>query len=274
MVRWRICTVSSIVRGIEVTIRSFFHLLKHEMRTNGLLQTMGWWKSVILVVLLFVAFVYVSIMTVLHRFTIVDISNYSLGFGLLFPLMMVGMYFHQMRNEWLSSTYMWWLTLPYSRFTLVMTKLFAGFLQVVKITLFFHAVILILAIYASIQSGTFMYLTQHVRIIAITSIVILSYYPAIASFMMLLATLGKSVYRFLVPLMWVLFFPLMVAGLQGFIAPIFSAGMRISNQLVNDQAWYTHLLIPYFWYVVLVSWALAAMMIVVNAWLLKKKLVV
>ncbi len=246
--------------------------MKHELRVNSLLQTMGWWKFVIMVALLFAAFLYVSISTVMDRITVEHISDLSLGFGFLSPLLMVGMYYHQMKNEWLANTHVWWLTLPYSRFLLVFTKLLAGFIQLLKIILVFYAITLLLAVYASIQGSTFALLGQHVRIMIVSISVVLFFYPALAAYMMLLATISKSKYKPLLPFLWAIFFPALIAALQGFMAPIFSAGMRIGRELVVDTPWYTHFQISFFWYTVLISWAISLVIIVVNAYLLKRKL--
>lgn len=243
------------------------------MRVNSLFQSMGMWKFYFVGFVFLAYIVYVGYQLATNQFKTTDLIDIGMGFGLLFPLIMVGMLYNQFSIMWRTKNYVWWLTLPYSRVTLITTRMLASLWKMLNIVLIFYSIVFVLTLgIVLIQGSSLDVIHQFLRFIIVSVIVIFFFYPALAAYMMLLANIGQSRYKPLLPLLWVLFFPAMIIAIQGYLAPIFSTGMRISGELVVNDSWYVHFQISYFWYTVVISWAISLLIVFVNAHLLKRKL--
>lgn len=193
--------------------------------------------------------------------------EYLLFACLGFPYMAFGIAFSMVKREFSNGTYGWWLTLPYSRAKLMLSKFAASAVQaLIILALYFVCLVLLEALNIALNGlgwgdlGAFCAAESQYALIVI----------AISPFMMALGLLAASVSRskmkVFLPLIWILF------GLSGNLFNWFNGyrtddGDAVSIHLLSGTFAF------WFWLIVPAAWLLAAIVFGAAVKVVKKHMI-
>lgn len=243
----------------------FLPLIRHESsiirsRKNGRRHSKGWryfYAAVILLVVL-AATPFISLNGDFFGFQ----TTWYFSYGLLFAT--CGISIRQVNREFQSGTAGWWLSLPYSRSTLVITKAAGSLVQAVRIIAVGFGLIFIWGLYVMLLNpGTF----SHDFIAFVQAGVkwlmsIIAFTPFVVGFGTMMAIIGKTKARPALPLLWIL--------IWGGTSALYSSSMegKLLDFVTNSGYPYSlYILIP-----LISSWMFAVIMISAAIYLLKHKL--
>ncbi|WP_027092344.1 ABC transporter permease [Cohnella thermotolerans] len=193
--------------------------------------------------------------------------DYLLYACFAFPFVVFGVSFGMLKREWSNGTSDWWLTLPYSRTKLLLSKLAASAAQSFLLLFIYFAALMLLELYnLAINGGdmgafgTFVSLeAQYLFVVFVTS-------PFMLSLGLLAGVVGRSKWRPLLPLVWILF---------GLLGNVFN-WLNVSNgddgkiksvMLFDGSASF------WVWAIIPVAWLLAALLFAGAVNVCKKQLV-
>ena len=253
-----------------MSLRMFLSLVHHEWKLKGSWrkldrsQGFGYGRTIYMALLALVA-VGVATYSAIHG----QLKLHQLwGIAIGFPYILVVMGVLMMRREWENGTFGWWLTLPYSRLSLVGAKFFAAWLRTVAVSCCVYVLISLFAgIIALLVKG---YSSEDVWLTMLTGLpllaIVIGFSPFILSLSLLLATIHYTTLRPLSPILWVV----IIGGLSTFYNGFqtFIPSYHVAHRLFSDQS---GLLIPNLW-AMLISWIVAYLFIRIAAYLLERKL--
>ena len=209
----------------------FWKLVHHELystanrRKNKKLKfsrnwTVGYW---IAIVLLF--FLIMTIVKLKTDFQLVNTWFVTLGL----PYMIFFWGFGLVKKEWDNETQGWWLTLPYTRTTLLGAKLVANMLQICLVLLSLFILSLIYSFYLELIQGAFNGQEMvHFIIIGLNWFILLGLFsPFIMSLGQFLAIANFTAIRVIMPILWFIFMG---------IGSVFYWGIPLFNQLFAQMA--------------------------------------
>lgn len=250
--------------------RTFWALVHHEFTLKGNRRKMSrshfssQWRVIYLASLVIIAIVAASYFAIhgqlqLNRLWMVAIA---------FPYILVVFGVAMLKREWDNETHGWWLSLPYSRLSLVGAKLVGAWLRVVVfsvclyvlISLFAGIIAFLLPGYSAADVWSTMSTGLHLILIVI------GFSPFILSISLLLASTHFTTLRTLSPVLWIV----IVGGLSSF----YNVNLFIpkAHPLGSEEPL---LLWSFPWTGMLVmgiSWIISYLLIRLTAYLLERKL--
>lgn len=253
-----------------MSLRMFLSLVHHEWKLKGSWrklgrsQGFGYGRTIYLALLALVAVGVATYFAIHGQLKLHQLWGVAIGF----PYMLVVMGVLMLRREWENGTFGWWLTLPYSRLSLVGAKFFAAWLRTVAVSCCVYVLISLFAgIIALLVKG---YSSEDVWLTMLTGLpllaIVIGFSPFILSLSLLLATIHYTTLRPLSPILWVV----IIGGLSTFYNGFqtFIPSYHVADRLFSDQP---GLLIPNLW-ALLISWIVAYLFIHIAAYLLERKL--
>ncbi len=201
----------------------FFELVKHETKWRSKNYKNNRMKRS-------VVFAYLAVLLIigLYFWTKAAIAgnidptlNWNIFFGVPFTILAISA--GAMNREWKNNTVGWWLSLPYSRMTLVLAKFLSNLWRALLIVVAIDILAILAFLYAMIfdphltinSFGKFLLAGANLTIV----LVVIS--PLIVSLGMLTAVLGRTGYRFFVPMVWVIFGVLWSFAISSYFQQVF-----------------------------------------------------
>ncbi|MDD9148356.1 MULTISPECIES: ABC-2 transporter permease [unclassified Sporolactobacillus] len=189
--------------------------------------------------------------------------NYIWFVFLGLPWAMFGLSISRIVREWKGETVGWWLTLPYSRQTLILAKFIAGLMRSLLIALAAYVLIFLFGGYATLISASLS--LQDFGVFAESGLYFflldICFFPLAIAFGLLYGTLIRTKWRPAVPLFWIV---LSIGWGMGWSIGDPSEWIQASGQSLQIPS----LPIP----AVLIGWVLSGLLIMLAGWLLEKKL--
>ncbi|GED72177.1 hypothetical protein BRE01_58790 [Brevibacillus reuszeri] len=257
-----------------MSLRMFLSLVHHEWKLKGSWrklnrsQGFGYGRTIYLAILAIAAVGAASYFAIHGQLKLHQLWGVAIGF----PYMLVVMGVLMLRREWENGTFGWWLTLPYSRLSLVGAKFFAAWLRTVVVSCCVYVLISLFAgIIALLVQG---YSFEDVWLTMLTGLpllaIVIGFSPFILSLSLLLATIHYTTLRPISPIFWVVIMGGLSTFYNGFQTLI--PNYNVAHQLFSGQP---GLWIPNLWAEMaglLISWIVAYLLIRISAYLLERKL--
>lgn len=242
----------------------FVELVKHDMkfRNQGRAKLPKQWVWTYAAVIAIGLIVVATVEITEGRIQINDNVWYVL---IAIPFAALGMSIGLTKLEWKNSTYGWWLSLPYSRLTLMTCKFVAVLVRIVLVFAGLYCIISLLAIYSLLLTHSFdANVVGHFLLRGIQwGLILLAICPLTASFGALFAVLGESKLRPVMPLTWFIWGGLWWLWISRFEPHI---GHRIANGLITSN-----MIVPIACFII-ASWIVAYLFIRLSAYVLDKHL--
>lgn len=244
---------------------AFVYLLKQELKWHRDRRKRNWWS--LLYILLGVAIGLTFFTYAIHsgQFQLQYMWFFTFGF----PFIMMGVAYSTIAKEWKNRMYSWWLSLPYSKETLMASKLFATWIQVLVLFVLAFGLLVIFSVYVVVLRSdiSLSLLLEHLLGGLSWLLVLLAFYPFVASFSYLTFTSVHTKYRTVTPLLWIVLI-VAINGLFWVIKPNgFAAGEQVTQLFRIDFTYVTAVAI-------VLSWVLAWGLFKIVARLLDKQLIV
>ncbi|MED4911276.1 ABC transporter permease [Brevibacillus centrosporus] len=194
------------------------------------------------------------------------------GVAIGFPYMLVAMGVLMLRREWENGTFGWWLTLPYSRLSLIGAKFFAAWLRTVAVSCVVYVVISLFAGILTLLVGG--YSAEDVWVTMLAGLpllgIVIGFSPIILSLSLLLATFHYTTLRVFSPILWI--------GIIGGLSTFYNGFQTFLPSYHMAQRFFSAQpgpLIPHLGAVLIgmvISWVIAYLFIRIAAYLLERKL--
>lgn len=182
-----------------------------------------------------------------------------------FPYVFFGVAFGALKREWSGGTDGWWLTLPYSRTKLIGAKFMASGAAALALVVIYFVGILLLELYNQLIHGydpaalhTFAKLEAEYLLLVVIAA------PIMLSFGMFTVMVGRTPFRFLLPLVWVLF------GTMGNSFAWLSSGSDDGE--VQEVLLFDNTASHWLWLIVPAVYAVAALLFWANVGIVKREL--
>ncbi len=181
---------------------AFLYLLRQEFKWNHDRKKWKWWTLL---------YILIGVALGLTSFTL-SIRNghfrleYMWYFSFAFPFVLLGMSYSSISKEWKNRMYGWWLSLPYSRSWLILTKFLAAWLQTFMVFLVAFVLLVVFCVYAVFISDSFTFemMLKNLGNGLPWLLAVLAYYPIVAALSFLTFISGNTKYRLLTPLLWMI----------------------------------------------------------------------
>ncbi|WEG10906.1 ABC transporter permease [Pullulanibacillus sp. KACC 23026] len=178
------------------------------------------------------------------------------------PFMIFGMVIHRINVEWQNETVGWWLSLPYSRGTLIRAKFVASLITSIKTCLIIYLLIILFGLYTMALNGQFAgpVMWSFIREGLTWGIFMIASSPIIVSFGVFTGTLSHTNLKPALPMVWVLIWVIgILTGMTGTNFSYFynKIGLPLKEIILGA---------------ILISWLVAYILIKASAYLLDQKL--
>ncbi|CAG7651512.1 hypothetical protein PAESOLCIP111_06331 [Paenibacillus solanacearum] len=189
-----------------------------------------------------------------------------------FPYMVFFIGYGLMKREWDNDTYGWWLTMPYPRLWLIGAKWVGGLLRMLLIWVTVYIVFSIYTVLIALMVEPYTFADVSSFMLSGLNWFVLTtgFSPIIMALGLLTGELQYTVYRYIVPVFWIVFMG--GGGLLWSSLSVMPSIRNVTEQLIGDQA---AVLFPFAWGVpagMIVSWLAAYGIIRLAAYLLERKL--
>ncbi|MDQ0188965.1 hypothetical protein JI721_02210 [Alicyclobacillus cycloheptanicus] len=184
---------------------AFWTLVKHDLKVRGGRRGRipGKWRVAYAAAILVVLLALATWKGHLIQMDFTDVWYFTFGL----PFMVFGMSIGRVTSEWKNATVGWWLTIPMSRWRLMLSKCVSSILFAVLIFACVYGAIAILGLYTMYLNGSFS--TPYVRSFLLAGLrwnaLLLCACPFIAAFGLLFGVILQSVVRQAMPLIWIAF---------------------------------------------------------------------
>lgn len=226
---------------------AFTYLIKHDTKWNLQGKKMKWWALLYILAGVSIGLAFFTIAIRSDAFQL----QYMWFFTFAVPFVMMGTAYGMIAKEWKDRMHGWWLSLPYSRAHLVMAKFIAALLQSLQAFVLMLALIALFSIYAVLMGDniTFEQFVEQMKHGVFWLLVLLAFYPFVATFSFLTFVIMHTKYKPITPLLWVV----MILGLN-------AINWMVQRQNVgdlNDSGLFIMELTSYAWIAIVVSWIVA-----------------
>lgn len=254
--------------------RTFWALVRHEWKLKGSRRKLDRshgsrdGRAIYLALLVLVAIGVAAYFAIQGQLQLPQLWGVAIGF----PYMLVVMGVMMLKREWENGTFGWWLTLPYSRLSLVGAKFVAAWLRTVAIACGVYVLISLFAgIIALLVEG---YSSADVWLTMVTGLpllaIVVGFSPFILSLSILLSSTHYTTLRPISPILWIVIIGGLSTFYNGFTT--FFPNYHLGRRLFSDQAG--------IWFPnpggvaagMVISWIAAYLFIRVAAYLLERKL--
>ncbi|MGG1313888.1 ABC transporter permease [Cohnella laeviribosi] len=247
-----------------MNIGTIAHLFKHEFRMDIRRMYARTWFWAYAAVILAVLLVALGVWGGRSGFN----PQYLIYFMYAFPFFMIGVGHRALNREWSDQTYGWWLTLPYSRFRLLLAKFAASLVQGMILGVIAFGVLLVLVLYTSLLHGKGLgEVADFVQIELQYMLVTAAAVPFMTALGMAAAIIWRSKAKGLLPLIWIVF------GTLGNIFNWINLYTR-PEKSESTVLLFQHGIPPEVWAVLAGMWLLAGGLFAVAVYICKKHLIV
>lgn len=244
---------------------AFTYLLKQEIKWNRDRSKKSWWPMLYALVGLIAGLILFTFAIRSGNFKL----QYMWFFTYAFPFVTMGTAYGMIAKEWKNRMYSWWLSLPYSRERLVMTKFLAAWIQTIMILAGSFAFIVLFSLYAVLVGETY---TMDLIIEQLLSglpwlFAFITFYPLIGAFSFMTFISSHTKFSAITPLLWVI----LIVSINGFfwlVNPLNNVDVLTGDGMFRvDFSFYT-------WLAMLLSWVLAGGILKIVVRWLKKELII
>lgn len=196
---------------------AFMYLIKHEFKWWGhQRKKMNWWALLYSILGIAVGLIFFTFGIRSGHLQF----RYLWFFTFAFPFIMMGMTYASIAKEWKNRMYGWWLSLPYSRERLIMSKFIAAWLQTLIVFLCSYGFMALSSLYAVLISDhfTLQQMVEHLVNGLPWMLSLLAFYPIVAAFSFLTFIGSHTKYSPITPLLWIILI-ISINGLYWLIQP-------------------------------------------------------